>query len=71
MKLIRYPQLDEHKKSHRAFSDRLSTITKAYLDPTADQMEIGKEITEFVETWLVQHILKEDMLYRDYMKSNY
>lgn len=51
-----YPGLKEHKQEHQDFRDVIMHF-KYKLD---DGIEIETELIEFMETWLIKHILIED-----------
>ena len=71
MTIIKYPGLDAHIKSHKTFIDWLAVATRRYHSSAEEETDMGRQITEFVENWLVEHILKEDMRYRDYVLKNF
>ncbi len=62
-KSIAYPYIAEHAAQHRQFEDSLAEID---LDSLSDDFEAQNEtienILEFLINWLINHILKVDML---------
>ena len=60
-----YPQVKEHIKSHLLFSDKLKSIALSI----NEESKI-KEIGEFVTTWLLKHVLEEDMRYKAFIKNS-
>ncbi|MDX9699839.1 MAG: hemerythrin family protein [Rhodocyclaceae bacterium] len=63
-----YPHLDLHKVEHRNLMEALDALIarldKLLTRPGADLSEIsaqGQEITTFLRSWLVDHVLKADM----------
>jgi len=57
MKRQAYPEVEAHTRSHRAFFKRLEELRAAI---TAGSASGGAELFDYVATWLVQHIGKED-----------
>ena len=57
-----YPDLKEHIKQHKEFSDRVRDLC---INKEAHVKDIG----EFVSTWLVEHVLHEDMEYREFVNN--
>ncbi|MCB9957489.1 MAG: hemerythrin family protein [Rhodospirillaceae bacterium] len=62
-----YPDLEEHMAGHRAFVEWLDTVKITYRRAAESPFEIGDMVNAFLERWLVEHILEEDMDYRDYI----
>lgn len=60
-----YPALEEHIEQHLEFSKRLKGIA---LGINRDSKI--KDIGEFVTTWLLEHVLDEDMKYKIYINNN-
>jgi hemerythrin-like metal-binding protein len=69
MAAIRYPGLERHVEAHRHFVAWLASETERYRNAAESRGKIGEEICAFVDNWLVQHILEEDMRYRDYIMT--
>jgi len=59
-----YPALKEHIEQHIEFS---RTLKKVALGINKDSHI--KDIGEFVTTWLLQHVLDEDMKYKKFVES--
>ena len=57
-----YPELKEHIKQHLEFSDKLKALALGINNETHI-----KSIGDFVTTWLLQHVLDEDMKYKNFM----
>ncbi|TGY97981.1 bacteriohemerythrin [Petralouisia muris] len=61
---ISYPDIDAHMIQHRKFEDKLMEFD---LDSLSDdyngQNEVVEELLGFLTSWLINHILKVDMLY--------
>ena len=67
MQKVGYPGFDEHVKEHRAFVEWLGTVQKTYRRAAESPFLIGDMVNAFLENWLVEHILEEDMRYRDHI----
>ena len=62
MEIQGYPKLKEHIQQHLEFSDKLKELCVGI-----DKETHIKDIGEFVTTWLVGHVLEEDMAYKKYI----
>ncbi len=63
----KYPDLLAHKIIHKNFIDKIDEFTKKI-----GKEFIGKELITFLVTWLIDHILKEDKKYADFiLKKEY
>lgn len=62
MEKLNYPGLDEQKRAHAAFVDKLMSIDLDKMDEIDDnQQEYLYELIDFLAGWLVNHILKMDI----------
>ena len=59
-----YPQLKEHINQHIEFSKELKQLALG-INEDSDINDIG----EFVTTWLLQHVLNEDMKYKNFIEN--
>ena len=59
-----FPYLKEHIQQHLRFSDKLKKLALGI-----NKESHIKDIGEFVTTWLVQHVLNEDMKYKIFIAS--
>ena len=62
-----YPDLDEHMAKHRVFVEWLDSVKKTYHRAAESPFQVGEAVNDFLQRWLVEHILEEDMQYRDYV----
>lgn len=62
-----YPSLEEHRKEHQAFVDRIKQYRDLY---NSGEMDISLSILEFLVKWLTGHILGTDHKYTDYFLKN-
>ena len=62
MKEQDYPDLKEHIKQHNEFSNKVRDLCVG-IDKETHIRDIG----EFVSTWLVEHVLNEDMEYKEFI----
>lgn len=63
-----YANYEEHKIEHDFFEKKILRIARKDLE--GNQNETLMEIVKFVADWISGHILKSDMGYKDYLKSN-
>ncbi len=69
MRKIGYPEYDAHVHEHSAFVEWLETVQKTYRRAAESPFLIGDVVNDFLKEWLVEHILEEDMKYRDFINS--
>ena len=67
MRAYAYPGLDDHVEKHRMFSEWLKTVEMTYRRAAESPFEISDLVNAFLGNWLVEHIMKEDMMYRDFI----
>ena len=58
--------LKNHKKEHSGFIDKINQIVDKDIDNQQDEISVG--LTEFLMTWLVNHIMKVDMELSKYLQ---
>ncbi|ARJ66858.1 hypothetical protein WV31_14840 [Magnetospirillum sp. ME-1] len=68
MKRHAYPEADAHARSHRAFFQRIDQLRAAIASGNASA---GAELFDYVATWLVQHIRKEDLVMARFMAERH
>ena len=64
MEKYNYPNLKEHIKRHNDFSNKLRDLCVG-IDKETHIRDIG----EFVSTWLVEHVINEDMEYKKFIET--
>jgi hemerythrin-like metal-binding protein len=62
-----YPELDHHRDAHARISGQLGEITRKF-QRNPDSVE-GREVRDFLQRWLVEHIRNEDFAYLDSCQS--
>ena len=67
MRAADYPDLEEHIKGHRNFVEWLESVKITYRRAAESPFQIGDSVNAFLQGWLVNHILKEDMLYKPHI----
>lgn len=67
MRRIEFPGYEEHVVEHRNFVEWLKTVKATYNRAAESPFQIGDLVNHFLRHWLVNHIIKEDMKYRDFM----
>lgn len=63
-----YAALAPHRKGHGILGKQVHEIWDRYVEDAASVR--GEEVLTFLRTWLVDHILKQDMEYRDHCIGN-
>ncbi len=61
-----YPELEQHRKEHEVFSERMYLFAQRPLDQTAETLE---EMQSFLLNWLIKHIQRTDSKYVPYIKE--
>ncbi len=67
MKKFGFPDFDEHKKVHDAFTDKVITFQEKYL---VGEILLSIEIINFLRDWLLTHIAGTDRKYIELFKRN-
>lgn len=60
MRMIGYPDLKEHQRSHQVLEKQLDDLYEKFHNGNT---ESAAQISEFLATWLADHILKTDQAY--------
>lgn len=67
MKQAGFPGLEDHLKEHESFIEWLETIRSTYARFPQSPFIFGDSVNGYLQRWLRQHILEEDMKYRDFI----
>ena len=67
MSEVGYPGLAEHVTEHRAFVEWLESVRRTYRRAAESPFQVGDLVNAFLERWLVEHIMEEDMRYRNHI----
>jgi hemerythrin len=59
-----FAQLDEHMVWHEAMVDTIFELQKSYEEGS---LRLEMETMKFVKAWLLEHILKNDYRFRDFL----
>lgn len=59
-----FPQLDEHMAVHEAMIDTIFQLQKSY-EEGSPRLEM--DTMKFVKSWLLEHILKNDYRFRNFL----
>ena len=70
MKKVGYPDFDAHVEEHEAFVEWVQTVKRTYRLAVESPFHISDTVNKHLADWLVSHIMKEDMKYRDFIAIN-
>lgn len=59
-----YPDLDEHRRKHRAMVAQVEAFREAAM---AGGATVSMKLMNFLKDWLTKHILETDMRYSDHL----
>lgn len=62
-----YEGLDEHKKTHQNFIDKINEVDGEDID--SNQKGVTMEILVFIADWIEKHILKVDHMYKEFLND--
>jgi hemerythrin len=62
----KYPDFDDHKKSHLKLMDGYSELLYKL---TKDEKDAHMKLVEFLRTWWVGHIVNEDMKFKNHFET--
>ncbi|MFH1853584.1 MAG: bacteriohemerythrin [Candidatus Neomarinimicrobiota bacterium] len=64
-----FPELEEHKIQHRQLIQQVLDVSKKIIaeGKTAD---LSDELFEFLKSWLVNHILEEDLKFKAFLEQS-
>ncbi|MGE5547539.1 MAG: bacteriohemerythrin [Solirubrobacterales bacterium] len=61
-----YPEIEPHRTMHARLMERLEAFRNALADGVMAQKQV---VADFLQTWLIDHILNEDRTYAPYMNE--
>lgn len=67
MRKADYPELEAHIKEHQKFNEWINSVKTTYVRAPESPFLIGEQVNAFISEWLVNHIMKVDMRYRDFI----
>lgn len=66
MRMARYPDFDAHKESHDSLRAQVSDLQAKF---KTDNAALRLKTFDFLSTWLMRHILGEDMKYKEALNA--
>ncbi len=66
MRMYKYPGLNEHISAHEKFKEKLVGLISEY---KSGNLHVTGETYNFLKSWLVNHIQKEDKKYSDFFRE--
>ena len=68
MRQINYPDLNQHLSTHVEMKERLADL---HSQLQKGDTKLVKEVSDYLNYWWSEHILKEDMAYHDFAKLSH
>jgi len=65
-----YPDAEEHVAAHNTYEEKIDGFMAETEKEGVDTKKIIIEIAEFAGSWLVNHIMKMDQKYTEFMHNN-
>lgn len=70
LKKFDYPDLEQHKALHAKLEEELNDLNDQYELTNQDKRDkIARQMADFLERWLLEHINVEDKVYSNYLKE--
>jgi hemerythrin len=69
MRLHEFPRLEDHRKLHAEFIEKLDGLTEEFDVYRAPTQWMAEQILEMTQDWLIDHIVDEDIQYAQYVKT--
>ena len=66
-KEFNYENTEEHIKEHNDFVEKVVDFKKRYIN---NEIEVSFELIDFLEDWLLGHLIESDQKYVECFKSN-
>jgi len=63
-----YDQLGKHMLAHAQLKERVRSFRSAHL-AGSEPAKLTADVARFLKSWLLDHILTEDMLYKDHIQK--
>jgi len=63
-----YPRIEQHKKLHADFLERIDQVKEEYNVHLAPTQEMADSLLELTQDWLIDHIADVDSAYAEYVK---
>jgi len=63
---FRYPGLDDQRRAHKAFVEKVTDFHNRFSE---GKLLLTVEVTNFLKSWLVDHILASDLKYSECLTS--
>ena len=67
MKLKKFPELEAHQKKHAYLIEQIKLYQTRFC---TGEMKSGNELIDFLKDWIVNHILREDRQYGQWIAKN-
>ncbi|UCD37456.1 MAG: hemerythrin family protein [Fidelibacterota bacterium] len=61
-----YDRIEEHKQLHHELVERVLEICKLIIEKGGTE-DLGDDVYRFLKTWLADHILEEDMRFKEFL----
>lgn len=65
-----YELADEHKREHKKLTIKIEEFKNLYQEKPQDTFEITKDLIDFLENWLVDHLANQDKKYVECFNKN-
>lgn len=65
-----YPHLAKHARDHEAFVAWLEELARTYAMAPRDDVSPTVDVKDYLKTWMIGHILGEDMEYKDFLAGS-
>lgn len=62
-----YPDLDDHKNTHKIFVDQLNVFMRQFKNN--DDKQVSFSLLAFLKSWISKHIMVNDKEYGNYLKK--
>jgi hemerythrin len=68
---VGYPRFEEHKKSHQLLLNEFNLVCKQVeaLGEEEDASSVAFDLIKFLQSWLINHIIREDKEFAPYLRQ--